>query len=246
MAQEHLWSAWIGRLFPKQVVTWKIVDPETFGVKSGQMESLDLKVEAVCSNCNSGWMSKLESSVQPILSPVIKDGESMYFAKRDINKLAAFTFKNAVIANCLNPAREPFFTRAARERFRETRHIPTSVSCWLAGLSTPILTGLNFGYVLGLQTRYENGVWDDLEIYVYTFAIGYLVLQLRAFRFADMMHRGRTLPRSLPQNPFWDHYSIPFWPNSASMLRWPPAEHLSEDFLSKYTGRWAGPIRVWR
>jgi hypothetical protein len=212
-------------------------------VKSGETESLDLKVEAVCDKCNNGWMSTLEESVRPLLSRVIKDGESMYFSKRDINKLAAFTFKNAVIANYLNPSREPFFTRGARERFRVSRQLPPSLGVWLAGFSTPVLRGINFGYVLGLQTRHENGVWDDLEIYVYTFAIGYLVLQLRAFRFTEIGHRGRPLPRSLPQKPFWDEYSIPVWPNPGKLLRWPPLQYLSDELLRKYIHRWAGPIR---
>jgi hypothetical protein len=236
LAQEHLWSAWIGRLFPQQRLTWTIVDPENFGVTRGQMESFDLKIEAVCGDCNHGWMSTLETEIQPLLSGVIRDGESMGFSKRDRAKLAAFTFKNAVIANYLNPAREPFFTRAARERFRLSKQIPPSVGAWFSALVAPTLTGLNFGYVLGLQTGDEYRVWDDLEIYVYTFAVGYLVLQLRAFRWANFVDRGRDLPRSLPQKPFWDDCSITFWPNfgrAVDLVRWPPPKCLTEETLSR-------------
>lgn len=242
LAEEHLWSAWIGRLFPGQSFSWRTVDPETFTVTSGHMKSLDLKAEAVCGSCNHGWMSVLETEIQPLLSGVIRDGDSMYFSRRDRNKLAAFAVKNAIIANCLNPAREPFFTRAARERFRTSRQIPPSVYVWFAGLSTPILTGVYLGYVLGLQIAANDRVWDDLEIYVYTFAVGHLVIQLCALRFADIFNRAKPLPRILSQKPFWNDYAIQSWPNSGETIRWPPEKYLSEELLSKFARRWQGRV----
>jgi len=102
--------------------------------------------------------------------------------------------------------------------------------------------GLNHGYVLGIQPRAENRTWDDLELYAYTFAIGHLVLQLRAFRFADIAHRGVTLSGPPPQDIFWNDYSVPLWPITGGTIRWPPAKQFSEESLPGYARRWEGGL----
>jgi hypothetical protein len=154
---EHLWSDWIGKLFIGQEFSWRSIDPETSQTTQGKMKSFDRKVKAVCADCNNGWMSDLETAVQPLLSGVIRDGASMYFTRRDVTKLAAFTFKNAVIANYVNPEREPFFARAAREQFRATRQIPPDVHMWIAALSAATTTGAFWGYVGFVYWRSDCG-----------------------------------------------------------------------------------------
>jgi len=221
---------------------WASLQPATGEVATGRMKSINRTVKAVCADCNNGWMSVLETEVQPLLSGIIKHGESMYLSRRDQRKLAAYTFKNAVIANYLNTTREPFFSRAARERFRASRLIPSIVTAWFAALSASTFMGLNYGYVLGIQQRNEYGPWNDLELYAYTFAIGHLVLQLSAFRFADLAHRGITLSGPPPQDMFWNDYSVPFWPITNGTVRWPPVQYLSEQSLSRYARRWEGRL----
>jgi hypothetical protein len=190
-------------------------------------------------------MSRLETQIQPMLSGVIRDGESMCFPRRDRSKLAAFAFKNAVIANYLNPTREPFFTRAARERFRKSRQIPPGVSMWFASLSTIIPSGLYFGYVLGVQQKAtDNRLRDDIEMYVHTFAVGHLVLQLLAFRYAHIANRSFPLPELISAGPEFENHSVCFWPNAGETVRWPPASDLTEQLLSKFTHRWNATIEL--
>jgi hypothetical protein len=213
------------------------------------MKSFDRKVEAVCGDCNNGWMSKLETAVQPMLSGIIRDGTSMRFSSRDVTRLAAFTFKNAVIANYLNPKREPFFTRAIREKVGSTGRIPPDVQMWIAGLAATTTTGAFWGYVIGPQVKARNSLLNDLEVYVFNFAIGYLVLQLRAFRYATLLNRGKRVPVGLGQNVFWDPFATQFWPAGVA-FRWPPEKYLSEGIvpvensLVGFARRWEGPVRV--
>ncbi|MGB8989629.1 MAG: hypothetical protein WCC37_23735 [Candidatus Sulfotelmatobacter sp.] len=194
-------------------------------------------------------MSDLETAVQPQLSGIIRDGASMYFTPRDVTKLAAFTFKNAIIANCVNPEREPFFTRAAREQFRAKRQIPPDVHMWIAALSAATATCAFWGYVISSHETPNNSLWHDLEIYVFTFAIGYLVLQLRAFRYGNLLNRGRKVPVALTQSEFWDDFAIQFWPAEGT-FSWPPKKYLSDwfapaaDSLAGFARRWEGPIRL--
>jgi hypothetical protein len=208
LTQEHLWSGWIGRLFLGHEFSWRSIDPETSQTTQGKMKRFDRKVKAVCADCNNNWMSDLETAVRPLLSGVIRDGTSMYFIPRDVNKLAAFTFKNAVIANYLNPKREPFFPRAARENFRTVGEIPADVQMWIAALSAPATMGAHWGYVVSPHDTARNTPWDDLQVYIFTFAIGYLVLQLRAFRYGSLLkNRGKRVPVFPSQSVFWDDLS---------------------------------------
>jgi hypothetical protein len=234
----------MGTLFPGQVFSWTTVDPENSSVRRGVMKAFEMKVEAVCRKCNSGWMSKIEEQIKPMLSGTIKDGESMYFGPKDRTKLGAFTFKNAVISNYLNPKREPFFTRAIRERFRTSREIPPGVFMWFASLKTAIPSGLYLNYVLGLQIGTNSRFWDDLEMCVYTFVVGYLALQFVAFRYEHIGHRNKPLPTSLSSSDFWNDYCVSFWPNSRDTLRWPPQRSLNEKLLHKFVHRWEGPTTV--
>jgi hypothetical protein len=247
LTREHLWSDWIGRLFSGQEFSWRHIDPETSQTIQGKSKSFDRKVKAVCADCNNGWMSDLETVVQPVLSAIIRDGARTHFTSRDVTKLAAFTFKNAVIANCVNPKREPFFTRAAREHFRETREVPPDVHMWIAALDSPTTTGAFWGYVISDQNSQPGTWWHDLEIYVFTFAIGHLALQLRAFRYGNILNRGKKVPVGLVQNAFWDDFVIQFWPSGAA-FRWPPKKYLSGWFgrevhsLAGFARRWEGPF----
>jgi hypothetical protein len=213
------------------------------------MKSFDRKVRAVCADCNNGWMSDLETAIQPPLSGIIRDGASMYFTPRDVIKLAAFTFKNAVIANYLNPKREPFFTRSARELFRATHQIPPNVHMWIAALAAATTTGAFWGYVISDETAQRGSLSRDLEIYVFTFAIGYLVLQLRAFRYGSLLNRGKEVPIALTQSVFWDDFTIQFWPAGIA-FSWPPKKYLSDwyarnvESLGGFARRWEGPVRL--
>jgi hypothetical protein len=52
---------------------------------------------------------------------------------------------------------------------------------WIAALSAATTTAAFCGDVISPHETEHNSSWHDLEIYVFTFAIGYLVLQLCAF-----------------------------------------------------------------
>jgi hypothetical protein len=216
LTKEHLWSDWIGRLYSGLEFSFRHFDPETSAVVQGKTRGFQNTVKAVCRDCNHGWMSDLETSCRPLLSDVIKDGTGKRFTPSDATKLAAFTFKNAVIANYGNPRREPFFTRAAREWFRTTNQIPPNVHMWIAALSTPEATGAFLGYVISDENAVRGALWHDGEIYIFTFSVGNLVLQLRAFRYGNLVNRAPEVPVSLIQNPFWDDFTVD------NPITWPP------------------------
>ena len=74
LTKEHLWPDWIVQMFPKNV-------PYTAGRASPEMRlfhewptnSLKQTARIVCKQCNTGWMSEIESLASPILKPCILD-----------------------------------------------------------------------------------------------------------------------------------------------------------------------------
>lgn len=243
MSAEHLWGQWIGRLFPDSEFHWTVINPETQEGTTGKSKSIDKTVKAVCKGCNETWMSDLEEATRQILSGVIRDGSSRIFASSEIATLAAFAFKSSVIANYLNPKREGFVSRADREHFRESLTVPRNIQMWTATLIAPVTTAVFVGYVISPQLAIRKTLWDDLEIYVFTFAAGHLVFQVVATRYGGILNRGKKLP--IPkQKPFWNNSSLQFFPATPNALVWPPAEHLNDQSLHTFIRRWQGPIRL--
>jgi hypothetical protein len=63
-------------------------------------------------------MSVLSLKVKDRFGQAMLEGEPFSLGLKDASVLAAFTFMKAVVTNHLSDKYEPFFTRAARERFR--------------------------------------------------------------------------------------------------------------------------------
>jgi len=121
---------------------------------------------------------------------------------------------------------------------------------WIAALSAATTTAAFCGYVISPHETEHNSSWHDLEIYVFTFAVGYLVLQSCAF-YGNLLNRGRKVPVAPTQIVFWDDFAIQFWPAGAA-FSWPPKKYLSEwyapvlESLAGFASRWEGPIRLWK
>lgn len=66
---EDVWPQWILRTVgPRRLLASRTgANPESRRVKS-----LKLKARIVCTTCNNTWMSRLEQSVKPHLTPMLK------------------------------------------------------------------------------------------------------------------------------------------------------------------------------
>jgi hypothetical protein len=130
---EHVWDNWINKALPE---TWYHARKQ-YSLDSPLIEydtkSLNEQLPVVCEACNSGWMSELSRKVKDRFAPAMLDGEPFSLGARDGAILAAFTFLKAVVTNhCTVEQYEPFFTRAARERFRTSLEVPPLTKMWFA------------------------------------------------------------------------------------------------------------------
>jgi hypothetical protein len=230
---EHIWSAWIGRLFTSTAYTWTYVDPQTGEAQVRDFKTIDFTINDVCKPCNEGWLSRLEARAKLAFSEMIQKPVEFSLLPSGAVLLAAFAFKSAIIATCMNKSREAFFTPAARLRFKNSLEIPPGVQMWLARFSGGAASsGLFIGNVLGANAPKDNHL-HGLELYSFTYVAGRLVLQVLAPKWENILKRGRPLPMLVPSGA-WDSVSTRFWPNQGLPISWPPEKYLGDDSINAF------------
>jgi len=186
---------------------------------------LDWKANVVCESCNNEWMSEIECQHgKPALSDLIIGKSNVPIDASRARSIALFAFKTAVVFNHIARNREPFFERSVRHEFRKSLTIPTNVSMWLTKFAPRSWGAVNTTYHEGSPTS-DTG----LEIYVCTYAVEHLVIQI-------VCHRERGIWRVVIEDSF---PTIPFWPNLSDGLIWPPTTSLQtvDDFRA-FADRW--------
>jgi len=126
MSREHLWSDWMtaAKLLPHGgehvEVRNVILGSARISVRSltrtRQGEASTKKRRTVCQRCNNGWMSDLEESVQPILTPLIKGEKITLFPTMLLTLMQWLTLKVLVAEHNFymgHPA-DPIFDQAVR------------------------------------------------------------------------------------------------------------------------------------
>lgn len=170
--------------------------------------------------------------------PILSDSGALLTPER-LKSIAIFAFKSLVVADHGSfPSkrlsdREPFFTKDARYAFRESHTIPSNVQMWIAAFKEG-----SHGVFRAIYYPSPANVQPGFEIYVLTFGAGFLLFQVVASRWL-----GVGIPKLRPgvtQGPWWDKYSIPFWPSDGHSILWPPNRQLHLRWAAMYTTRWKG------
>lgn len=224
LSGEHLWSDWMNELIPgKKRLTIRNKDRQI--VKRWDAPKLDWKAKVVCEPCNNGWMSEIEGKhAKPAMSELILGKTNIPIDQTRANSIAIFAFKTAVIFDHISRDRAPFFDRSARHEFRQSLTIPPYIGMWLTKLSA-------FGKGEASTLYHEGRPSSDtsLKMYVCTYAVEHLVLQIVAYK-------ERGIHRVSADDNF---VAVPFWPDIPHNFVWPPAGVLNtvDDFKS-FSDRW--------
>jgi hypothetical protein len=237
---EHIWDDWLNKALPKTRYRAR----KRYALDSPTIQydtyNLDERLAVVCENCNSGWMSVLTNKTKQSFSRAMLDGEPFSLNGKDADLLAAFTFMKAVVTNQTIEA-EPFFTRAAREKFRISLVIPPWTKVWGAAYhgESRMSTKNN----LSIVSTSTPGPLYGMEFYSFTYVVGKLALQLLAPRWKYIRDRGRPL-LSLSPNAYWDQATIFFWPYREVPISWPPAKHIGDDTIQRFIDRFNDPVNL--
>jgi hypothetical protein len=236
MTGEHLWSAWMGRLYPRSRFNVRERDHFQNILREHPMKSLDIKALVVCEPCNNGWMSDLENDeAKPAMHDMILHGRPLCLLPRGIDSISAFAFKAVVIADHMLPAHfNRFFSPDVRQEFSRTLRVPDGVQVWLASYSNP--RGLD-GIFKSAYFKPPLKTPHHFEIYVHTFSIGCLVIQVTSWRWlARAARRHFNLP-SLAQHAQWDALVTEVSSHERIPIAWPPPQRLSLKSIHAFTYR---------
>ncbi len=114
LSREHIWPQWASKYIPASDsgshVRHTIVSsaanpwiPESHEKQNFQGDVKTVKIRVVCrKHCNNGWMSRLESAVKPILTPMLLD-ESIVLSPDDQRTLAAWITMKLMVAEFTRP-----------------------------------------------------------------------------------------------------------------------------------------------
>ena len=234
LSKEHIWSDWINKCLPPTEYTFRRRD-ENGEYKYWQSSELNFKARVVCKPCNNGWMSSLEvKEAKPSMGDMIRYGGAVSLLPRAIASISAFAFKTSVLSNHSGVySHDPFFPVEQRYGFRNTLQVPKGVHVWMFAVRTPFgISGkLNsyFGRILDVEERFK--------IFVCTFSIGFLGLQLVATKWDDDSLISKPVPR-VRQADTWNQIAVPLWPNDGTPVVWPPPKHISHYAVNEFCDRW--------
>ena len=243
LSGEHIWSGWMGDILGpnrpgKYVVTDQFGGPDA-EMHTGTVGAMDMKIPVVCSACNNGWMSRLETEhAKPVLDPPLRY-RGVCFRRPEIESLAIFAFKTAVIADHASArAGGPFFQPISRRRFKDSLIVPPAVHIWHAALVTPRERKGVFRshYAQATDSRYKN-----CEIFVMTWGITPILVQVLAVRWMGGTPQVEPLPNRFTDNVF-DEVESKFWPEPPEHLTIPSKAFLDEDTIGKFCYRWTSGI----
>lgn len=237
MSGEHVWSDWIGKLFAdyKGMYSFRTTTTKNRPDRHWQTHSIDMKAHVVCESCNNTWMSDLDGEAKATMKDMIRYAAYISLLPRGIASIAAFTLKTAVVADHIRPHRTPFFSHTARKQFAATFAIPAGVQVWLSAFRGKHLLS---GRYSTIYAKIGDGRFKGFELYIFTYVAGFLALQLSASRWTSIAKKPLSIPL-LTQHSAWDRVSVPLWPSDGTAVVWPPPEHLNDESLNIFSGRWA-------
>lgn len=231
-SREDIFARWIARLWPTsghfKIDTIRDGHIErTYGARG----NLGFVLTKPCEKCNNGWMSALEQSAIPVLTPMIQ-GQPAALTYANCRTLTQWIVKTGIMFEFYQNRTKRYFARRDRTGLREALEIPR-IRVFLARYvcrSEPNSFWFHDYLVPLVMTTPEGTV--NADAYTATFAIGQMVIQF----FAHRCELGNVL--HIPGN--WDDACVQVWPNHLGDEEWrPPSLVLDEENLSDFSWRWA-------
>jgi hypothetical protein len=234
---EHLFADWIDRILTKTTshYVFTAIDPKSAKKRQWRGRHLDHKFKAVCGNCNNTWMNDIDDAASRTLKDIILHGAPVSFLRSGLESIAAFTLKNALVADYMSD--KPFFGPYSRRRFKERRQVPPGVYMWFGSVETQrkVKHGIS-------KARYGKPNVDSLngvQTYVFTWSAESLLLQLVAARWTNLLLATDGWPE-LWQETRLDTTFIPFYPITQQRLMWPSQKVVSHNHLDMVANRFTG------
>jgi hypothetical protein len=227
-SKEHVWPQWVLKLLPSRRPV-----RQTLGTGKEVTYSGDFKLKGVCSTCNNGWMSELETEVKPILGPIVQD-LSIQLDLEDQKKLARWAFKTAIVLEGTKErSMKRYFASGLGPALKTSGDIQGRTMIWIGRSSE---SGL---YARAADVRYDlDGQNSSAEATVTTMVVGHVVLQVVSAVFPP--EKDAELVRIPLYVEDWEQILAKIWPSSR-IFTWPPPQSIGPGgrlSLERVADRW--------
>jgi hypothetical protein len=231
---EHLFAAWIDRLLTETTTHYVFTDIDPrYGVKRRwTSRRLNRTFKVVCNRCNNGWMSEIDNAARDALKDVIQYKSPVCFLRRGIESMAAFTLKNALVADYTHV--KPFFGSYYRGQFKHGLQFPPGIYMWLGCVRTE--RHIRHGICATRYGKPDIQAVNGVETYMFTWSAESLLLQLVATRWTNLSLAAHGRPE-LRQDAGLDDTFVPFWPVTGRRVVWPPRNAISHNELDMVADR---------
>ncbi len=211
VTKEHIFPQWLNRYFPpSEIQTFEQAryGPRAYHI-SRQSIGLDFCVRKVCSKCNNGWMSALETTSIPVLDPLISNLDLKFLSLHNQRQVALWAAKTAMMLDITQD--RPILPKEKLARMRSHKAIPGGTRVWLGACAElyPLVTGLT----VRIDTVNVNDRDESLPTGFYApIKIGHKCLYVY-FPMMDVV---------IQHPPPYGMALARIWPRRASDLPWPP------------------------
>lgn len=223
---EHVWPQWIAKYLPK-VKAPHLVIAEVEGQARavefrGERLPFTTVVRCVCEQCNPGWMHELETTAEPILTPVIEGRAQTWHEWRQA-VAATWAFKTAIMIEQAGRSDLRAIPREIYPGFPRWLRPPAFAQVWAAAYAGN--SGQFYGHGrlrLLITTAAGVSVPNDLSAYG-------ACLQVGALAFRIFGHLIQGIPPIVPTGDV-AQCLVPIWPTVPN-AEWPPKVAVDDDGL---------------
>jgi hypothetical protein len=170
----------------------------------------DRQARVVCEQCNTGWMSDLETAVSLLLDVETLDGRPLSPNERTL--IAVWAMKTALTMDVAQPLENRVIPPNVARSFGPDRQIPDGAQVWIAsytGTDNQIPAFAGLGIDLDDRQDPRRG-WRDIA--VMTFVVGPFVFQVfSAIRALGTTTLKRTFPSGTNIARLWPIHDPAIW-----------------------------------
>lgn len=181
-----------------------------------------LLLKRLCSDCNNGWMSRLEDKAKPVFESIL-DGKLTALDTSTQLTIAKWAVKTAMVLEAIDSERTCFYTQSERNQIRAKLTIPDRSSVWIAKC-------VNHSNVYSAaKDHWTMPDHKGIHAFAITMAFGTLALQVVSIKTPDRKPSNASITYDISDGP-WDQTLVQVWPSSIYTLGWPPQYGLDSEF----------------
>lgn len=235
VSKEHLWSSWLHphlaeyRTASFDEVRQTYAGPLHVGTNVRKREgwSANRRVRAVCRDCNSGWMNRIEAAARPYLTPLV-EGRPVTLSRCAVEAVNRWVALKVMV--CEHMDYDQYTTPLVdRHLFKNEGVIPQYFRIHLGESAEPHWSGLYERHAANL--RRSDGAQPTIttprNVQVVSFGVGRLFVNVIA-------------SREVPWDDMFVHNDEGLFPVvhpiEGEWLSWPPKRALASDEMGRIQG----------